>query len=358
MSDFLSNLAARSLGLVEVVRPRPASLFEPPRATVASGAGIPDMPSPLEEVGLDARPSAALEVGHFVEPPPASSSPPDGDEREEVHAIAPATSDPQGRQPIESSRSPWVRRASSTVVEGDEARPPDPPVAPATRSRVSPAPRPALVPVGVDDGGNASNPSWSESPRTVNELLGPSRDLGPMGVSRRQAVPPTVETDDVRPVLPPSAVRPSETDEFHRSGPDSPTTRAPHARNGANGSEAVQGTAWREPVRPVNEGLRGSLELRPSDVSHGEPTSPLGPGTGGPARVVVQPRVALYSEPVAPAHSRPAAVNAEPTIQVTIGRVEVRATHPAPPVTSRERRTPAAMSLEEYLRRRADGSAR
>jgi hypothetical protein len=330
MSDFLNNLAARSLGLAEVVRPRAASLFE----------GV-----------LDARPSAAFEVGHFAEPPSRSSSPPDGDEREQGHAIAPVTSDPPGRQPIEGSWSPWVRRASSPAVEGPEARPPGPPVAPARsrdRSRVSPT--------------------------SMNEHLGPSRDLGPMGVSRRQAVPPAVETDaearspepvtalapqlpDVLPVLPPSAVRPSETDEFRRSGPDSPTTRASHVRNGANGSETVQSTAWREPVRPVNEGLRGSFELSPSAVSHGEPTAPLSPGTGEPARVVVQPRVALYSEPVGPARSRPAVI-AEPTIQVTIGRVEVRATHPAPPVTPRERRTPAAMSLEEYLRRRADGSAR
>ncbi len=85
--------------------------------------------------------------------------------------------------------------------------------------------------------------------------------------------------------------------------------------------------------------------------------TPRGPATAGPVGVVVQPRVALYPEPAGPARLGPE-LRAEPTIQVTIGRVEVRATHPAAPVAPRERRAPAAMSLEEYLRGRAEGNAR
>jgi hypothetical protein len=47
MSDYLDNLVARSLGLAEVVRPRPLSLFEPLQPT-----GLPALdPNSLEEVG-------------------------------------------------------------------------------------------------------------------------------------------------------------------------------------------------------------------------------------------------------------------------------------------------------------------
>jgi len=394
MSDFLSNLAARSLGLAEFVRPQVASLFEPPRAAVASRAGILDLPSAFEEVVLDARPSAALEVSHFVEPPSPSSSQQDGRESEQVHAVGPATSDPPG-QPTQGSWSASVRHTSLLAVEGGaEARPPasatrahDPSrVSPPSMMRTgeagtvrrsghgSPATRPALVPDGADGGKNSSGPAWSESRRPVNEHLGASRDLRPVDVSRRQAVSPGIERDaaarspqatavpaarlhDIRPVVPPSVIQPSETGAFRRSGLDGPTARPVRVRDRADGGETSLSTAWREPVRPVNEGLDGSFALRPSDVSRGEPVSPSDPGTAGPARVVVQPRVALYSEPAGPARSRPT-IRAEPAIQVTIGRVEVRATHPAAPVSPRERQTPTAMSLEEYLRRRAEGSPR
>jgi hypothetical protein len=46
----------------------------------------------------------------------------------------------------------------------------------------------------------------------------------------------------------------------------------------------------------------------------------------------------------------------EPTIQVTIGRVEVRATA-ASPVIRPPRAAPQTMSLEDYLRRRAGGTS-
>src|SRR5215475_5416417 len=73
MSDYLDNLVARSLGLAEVVQPRPLSIFEPLQPT---GLPAPD-PNSLEEVGepsSDPEPlgvaSSAPEV-KLSEPPPA-----------------------------------------------------------------------------------------------------------------------------------------------------------------------------------------------------------------------------------------------------------------------------------------------
>lgn len=72
------------------------------------------------------------------------------------------------------------------------------------------------------------------------------------------------------------------------------------------------------------------------------------------AAIAIQPRI---EPPVA--HGPPAAQRAEPApiIQVTIGRIDVRATPPAaqPP---RQRAQPAVMSLDEYLRQRSRGGGR
>jgi hypothetical protein len=54
----------------------------------------------------------------------------------------------------------------------------------------------------------------------------------------------------------------------------------------------------------------------------------------------------------------PAAPPPSPTIHVTIGRVEVRAAAPAAPAPRKTPAQPSAMSLEEYLRQRADGGRR
>jgi hypothetical protein len=64
----------------------------------------------------------------------------------------------------------------------------------------------------------------------------------------------------------------------------------------------------------------------------------------------LQPRVTLAEPPPPVRREAPA-----PTIHVSIGRIEVRA-NPAPKAPLRERPSaPAAVSLEDYLRRRSKG---
>jgi hypothetical protein len=69
----------------------------------------------------------------------------------------------------------------------------------------------------------------------------------------------------------------------------------------------------------------------------------------------VQPIVPTVrsSPPIAPLS--PAAATVPPTINVTIGRVEIRA---VPPAQQRAKPKPATvLSLEDYLRQRAKGAA-
>jgi hypothetical protein len=83
---------------------------------------------------------------------------------------------------------------------------------------------------------------------------------------------------------------------------------------------------------------------------------PAAPVTPTPAGLVVQPRVeraAPASLPEVPQAPAPA-----PTIHVTIGRIEVRATAPqGAAAPARRASAPAVLTLDEYLRRR-DGERR
>jgi hypothetical protein len=68
------------------------------------------------------------------------------------------------------------------------------------------------------------------------------------------------------------------------------------------------------------------------------------------------PALPLRESPMRPPARRvaPEAAAPTPTIQVTIGRIEVRATTPVRP-TRTERSTPSVMSLDDYLRQRDGG---
>jgi hypothetical protein len=124
----------------------------------------------------------------------------------------------------------------------------------------------------------------------------------------------------------------------------------------------------RDAIHPA----RGARDVQPSELAAPAPTAR---GQGllvlAPVRVktpvatiVATPVAPSVAMGVAPGHAgvpaalgspgvmaAPAAVAAPaPTIQVTIGRIEVRATAPSTPERKR-RPAPAAMSLDEYLDR-------
>jgi hypothetical protein len=84
------------------------------------------------------------------------------------------------------------------------------------------------------------------------------------------------------------------------------------------------------------------------------------PSSDAPQAVVVQPRVMrIEHRGEDRSNSSPLAMSVQapppaPTIHVTIGRIEVRATTPAMPA-SKPRPAPQTMSLDDYLRQRSRG---
>jgi hypothetical protein len=66
------------------------------------------------------------------------------------------------------------------------------------------------------------------------------------------------------------------------------------------------------------------------------------------------PRAARGARRAREAPALPDAAHGLATIEVTIGRIEVRAVHPAQPPPAR-RDVPAALTLDQYLRERHEG---
>ena len=126
-----------------------------------------------------------------------------------------------------------------------------------------------------------------------------------------------------------------------------------------------------------NTGQQRSPEIRSArslpPIERNVPV-PLTPENVGPPLAVGLPTVNLapihtvgqMSVPPSPKHVGPTArggldalIQPPPTIQVTIGRVEVRATpSPSPSPTARPTPAPAVKSLDDYLRQREEGRVR
>lgn len=336
MSDYLHNLVARMLSPEAGVRPQLRSAFEPPSLhdgftssadfeseglseSNSSGPNTPPIsPSliasaPFEQVPIRDSPRAAQdnhvaregrprEVVSPAKPTQISRdvSPVDPFKTEDILPSQPAPS------PLPTEKYLSAESAASTRV----TRAPPPPVPENERA----LPKPPA----------ASRHNRVATPR-----------------HRRVAV--TAET----PRLSPAVIR-SQTMEPHE--PRSEPKAVP----------AIHSSALSVPGFPPNPSPTRRLETT-------RPISAFVPAEGiESGELRAQPKSAAAIRPVvSPAppfsahHKREPAVASAPSIQVTIGRVEVRAA--PPPASSRARPRPnqaPIMSLEEYLRQRAAGGAR
>jgi len=108
---------------------------------------------------------------------------------------------------------------------------------------------------------------------------------------------------------------------------------------------------------PRQEASASSPLSTPAERGGGEDSRANRPGDrelpeSKPASTILQPKVTVIERTPPPAHREAPA----PTIQVTIGRIEVRATPAAKaPVRERPAAPPSTLSLEEYLRQRSKG---
>ena len=364
MSDFLSNLAARSLEAPSGIRPRVPSLYEPhQRHSGLLGERLqsrePDQqPQPEMDFAVESSSSFDRPLESSVQPSPEPSSR--------------RVSDTQ--QPTQSSPSPPAEFRLEPI--------------PIPRfSRTTPAAsNPALInPIPIS-GLDATRPSGNTPGRTPSEdSTRQDGSRGPLAEIRSQnpvkppkspemhsmRPPETVATSLERafPVFPSLIARPQADSPFsHRFPQPEPflqaesnraelTTANPLKSNRTERLflDSVRQRSDREPENP-------STFTPAGDPSDSEPDSAILPTpryeTSAPAIIPANPvMVARPAEPKMSPGPSPLAPpltkeTSEPSIRVTIGRVEVRAIFPTPPANrTQPQRSRPTLSLDEYLKR-------
>jgi hypothetical protein len=310
MSDYLDNLIAKSLGLAEVVAPRPTSLFEPLRS----------------------------EAGPLVHEYHSSD-----------HHVAPRRT-PAGADHVMDVAAP----AQLEDLSSEDA-PPQP--------RAAQTDQPSQHPVqstlqSVDHGVSRQEPRF-----TPNQPV--SVEAGQRADRARNATPPTqqpgnqrppdqqmVDSHQAAPVHAPLLIVSKATIPAGPQVPGAPEAEpfAPAQAHGAAGT----------PLSP--SGAKPVELVTPSSPSGAKPVEPVRPSSPSGAKLVTpvslrradQERVSATADRAA--IPTPATDAAAPTIKITIGRVDVRAVTP-----DKESPRPAAparnqaLTLEEYLKRRSGG---
>jgi hypothetical protein len=320
MSDFLLNLVTRSLGAAPLIQPRLPSLFEPAKPYIGSFGEASDEG---EDNGREAK--SAVESAN-------------GQHAAQQERQAPA------------SRSQTEERGSS------ESPPPIPQASRAERPKREPAVRTLGAPPvqAMNEGPRESKPSERQpavrtpAQRTSARLSPPlAETTNDDRTSARASVVPAFEKSVPADALTPSESLPQAAASVSRqSAPQHPSKR----------SEAAVRTALDSiPAKPDAPRFSQLTEshTKPSVVA---PSSMRGDHVAVRTPAAMDPTSAPRFDfarhlPPAP-HGNPP----EPTIQVTIGRIEVRAVPSQAPSSKQQGPASPVMNLSDYLHSRRGGA--
>lgn len=355
MSDFLKSLVARQLGDAPMVRPRLAGRFEPPPEAFAPEA--PTRVSASGEPDSDAR-----ELFLEVETPPTPSR-----DVETPHdnpaATRPRTSQPEAsdtpervvfiREPRAESRPVLSTERTSPQASEQKHDAPPPGLGSKTRDEhdtpsltVRPEPR---TQTRADEEGDASVRPPSIVPASVEE----ARPVKPVTQTQRPAPFATLARDDRRPpsTLEPREPSSREVDDAQRPVAEVRTSQTSTlARPEADGEQRAPGEkssltrvepARAEARKKESEGEAESYAARHVRRARQQEAASTEPQ---PAR--------RRARQTATHDGARQSAEVAPIINVTIGRVEVRATQGQPAAKRRSDGATPRMSLDDYLRRR------
>ena len=312
MSDFFFHLAARSFDLsqrIELVRPRLPSLFE----------SAPQRPYDLEEIFTGSERKEALDNGKRD-----SHRPADGEGPEQVRLNAEIRKDPLERPvrlPENGKRTP-------------------------------------SYPVGAISSTEDKAPPYESDPAV--QARGQSGSNGDNLAQSGQSAPEIpISPSPLRSELPGRVVVRQKS---------SPVSAEPHAGSGKIEHAAL---LWQQltqrpeqspkraaatPVIVENVEVREGIER---SVDHEKPSDKIRQESEVPTKLPhIVPYIGPSIDPAEAFASRRTVSKPEPTVNVTIGRIEVRASVPPPNPPQKPVKQPPVMGLEEYLRRRSKGRDR
>lgn len=325
MNDYLSSLITRNLNPKGELQPRLGSIFEPllPPGGAVTGS-VFDLP------GDEVEPAPVEMLGEALAPPLRAA-----------RRQGPGQPSAAGGLP---ASSPEVKAASPGASTAAYDR------QPAGTAPMPPAPAPSRT---------AFKPPASHSSPTLAPLQGQGSVLAPAPSAPLAERAPRQASWDKPTVSLPAAEEesPAEPSVGAMAWPGMPMLKLAPAQEGLtprispaapHQDKAGEVETMGMPRSGPAEGERHTA-LEPA-ITRPEPRPAEGSLPAAAAAVTARPRVRPYLEPMPPAPA-PAAAQLEPTIQVTIGRIEVRATPPAQP--PKQRSEPPVMSLDEYLRQRS-----
>ncbi|MBE9180873.1 hypothetical protein IQ268_20140 [Oculatella sp. LEGE 06141] len=353
MSNYLNHLIARSFNGVDVIKPRPIALFEPV-APALLPAIAPTLP------GTEDGDAASLATDAITHLSNQSSS----------------DRSPLSQSPAPLAESQPVPLSDGTAMAQDDPFSSSPPVAaqpltiPAAPlplpSAASPSPpTPTSQPIGA--------PEPIQPPPAPIHLGSPNQDVVlPEAAFTPAPLPATVLTAPTAPttLTAPSVEHPVPPDTINERSPHvSPQTAALAQPTSSPSAVSVRPTL--KLVSPHQSVIENNGAIAPSQSAFptaSAATVPLAPAVNATlapvSQAIPEPTLSLPHPPVAlqphsvssdlpsPSSSLP---SSPPTIHVTIGRIEVRATPPAGSPVAPSRPKLPVMSLDEYLRQRSGG---
>ncbi len=384
MSDYLSHLVGRQLSPEAGVLPRIASMFAPGDLVPELGAALVEGIEEHEAPGVAPRRavraapwntvSRALSSPEAERPPVASLSL--GGERG-ARASEPAS----GRTASEAfSPSPVVVRGLTFEVPVAPDREPSgsAPVRPPLPSgeeqgEVAPAPLPSTSAAGPREGRGLSDVRPEPEPLAVRPM--PREAVSPRRIGnalRADEVPDEHGTSSGRQAFtgPSSRSIPAPSSPFSDASTAAARgagTRGPEPALTGRGEVALTGRGEVALTGRGEVALTGRAPaITPGEGRASEPVSSRGGvrarGADSPERGAESPgaaRVPAFPVQAERGGSAPGVLAPEsapaPVVQVTIGRIEVRAVTPPAPARQAPARTSPSLSLDEYLRRRNGG---
>jgi hypothetical protein len=307
MSDFLNSLIQRSLGTEPALQPRLASRFEPLRQAPSLNEGV----GSLEESS-----APNLDMRHQPSLPSASPSIFDS-VRGMVPSVDPVESRPLAGSQEQSFHSPSSDR-SSTPLPTIHTETPSPrtPRASANESPLTPRSDRWIIQRMDELSSELQQLRGSHSPQS---LAAPSIELPQIHIERPREGSSNDGTSNDAPLL--SAASSVNDDR----AADRPLLQSESPASAISVLEPRQKSTSRDEMMA----LLAESRMQPVPKIAPEPL----------------PSVSKYSAPP------------QPTINVTIGRVEVKATRDAAPQPrqTQPKSSPSVMSLQDYLARRAAG---